>query len=322
MPDFWGDVGLGGPRELHQQDGVGLALVDLWRQGGAHRRRKRGVLQRQFDHGAVHQFHRAQRSIIAQRHDVLGRIHRLVEGRKVHHAKHLGARQLVQAQGQGFRECQRAFAADQQVGEVDRAVVGVGSLVLVVEDVQVVAAHPAQHLGPAGVDVGAQGVRQGAHVLADFPAAACGLGVGSEVNQGAIRCPGLGAQHVVNHVAVGDRSTAAGVVAGHAAQRRLRAGGHVHRVPQAVGLERSVQVVQHDAGFDLHRAVGHIDAQDIAHMLAEVDDQARAHGLAALTSAAAARHDRHAQAPADVQRQRHVFAAVWHEDAYGRDLVD
>jgi hypothetical protein len=60
-----------------------------------------------------------------------------------------------------------------------------------VEDVQVVAAHPAQHLGPAGVDVGAQGVRQGAYVLADFAAAACGLGVGSEVNQGAIAVQAL-----------------------------------------------------------------------------------------------------------------------------------
>jgi sRNA-binding protein len=55
----------------------------------------------------------------AQRHDVLGRIHGLVEGREVHHAEHLGARQLAQAQRQGFRERQRAFAADQQVGEVD-----------------------------------------------------------------------------------------------------------------------------------------------------------------------------------------------------------
>jgi hypothetical protein len=322
LPDFRRDVGLGGPRELHQQNGVGLALVDLRRQGGAHRGRKGRVPQRQFDHRTVHQFHRAQGAIGAQFHDVLGRIHGLVEGREVHHAEHLGARQLAQAKRQGFRERQRAFAADQQVGEVDGAVVCVGPLVLVVEDVQVVAAHPAQHLGPAGVDVRAQGVGQGAYVLADFAAAACGLGVGSEVNQGAIRRPGLGAQHVVHHVAVGDRAAAAGVVAGHSAQRRLRAGGHVHRVPQAVGFQCRVQVVQNNAGFHFDGAIGNVHGQEVAHMLAAVDHQAGTHCLAALAGPAAPGHDGRAEVAADVQRQRHVGTVARHKDAHGHDLVD
>ena len=102
-----------------------------------HRREGR-VLQRQLDHGAVHQFDRGERAF-AQPHDVLGGIHRLVEGREVHHAQHLGARQRRQLQLQAARDRQRAFAAHQQVGQVDRAVGGVGPRVLVAEHVQVVA---------------------------------------------------------------------------------------------------------------------------------------------------------------------------------------
>jgi hypothetical protein len=67
-------------------------------------------------------------------------------------------------------------------------------------------------------------------------------------------------------------------------------------------------VVQHDAGLDrrvaLRRRLEHV-----AHVLGEVDHQAGADGLAALAGAAAARHDRHLQVAADVERQPHVLAA-------------
>ena len=50
------------------------------------------------------------------------------------------------------------------------------------------------------------------------------------------------------------RARAAGVVARHAAQRRLCGGGDVHRVPQAQRLQLRVQVIQHHAGFHDGRA--------------------------------------------------------------------
>ena len=60
----------------------------------------------------------------------------------------------------------------------------------------------------------------------------------------------------MNHVAVSNRARAAGVVARHAAERRLCAGGHVHREPQTVRLEECVEVVEHyaqDWGYALDR---------------------------------------------------------------------
>ena len=54
----------------------------------------------------------------------------------------------------------------------------------------------------------------------------------------------------MHHVAVGDRARAAGVVAGHAAERRLRAGRDVDRIPEAVRLQLRVEVVEHEARLD------------------------------------------------------------------------
>ena len=56
---------------------------------------------------------------------------------------------------------ERAFGADQQVREVDAAVGGVRPFALRIEDVEVVAADPAQHLRPARLDLGAVLDRRG-----------------------------------------------------------------------------------------------------------------------------------------------------------------
>ena len=115
--------------KLHQQHR--LRLANQCRANGG---RKGWVLQRQIDHGAVHQLHRRQ-GAVAQLHDVLRCIHGLVKAGKVHHPQHLGAGQLTQAQGQRLGHRQRALAADQQVRQVHRAVRGVRALVLVAKNV-------------------------------------------------------------------------------------------------------------------------------------------------------------------------------------------
>ena len=88
-----------------------------------------------------------------------------MEGREIDNAQHLGSRDLGQLQGQVAGVGQRALRADQQVRQVDAAVFGVRPLALVLEDVQVVAADPAQHLRPAPLDLGAVRCGQVAHEL-------------------------------------------------------------------------------------------------------------------------------------------------------------
>ena len=198
-------------------------------------------MQRQLDHGAVHQLDCGQAA--TEFDDVLRGIHGRVKGREIHHAQHLGAGQFAELQSQVFGQRQRAFAAHQQVRQIDRAVGGVGTLVLVVKDVEVVAADPSQDLGPAGVDVGRELLGQGAHVVAQFPRLAAAAGVVTQRQQRAVGSPRLCATHVVHHVAVGNAAAAAGVVAGHAAQRGLCAGGDIDRVPQAVFFQAGVEVV-------------------------------------------------------------------------------
>ncbi len=234
--------GLVAAGELHQQDGRGPAD-----QRGLDRRAEGRVGKAQLDHRAVDQLHRGR----PQLDDVLRRIHRRVEGGEVDDAQHLGARQRRELERQVLRVGQRAFGADQQVRQVHAAVGRVGLLALVVEDVEVVARDATHHLGPVRGDLArGAGVPARAHELRDVGRAHAHRADRAELHQFAIGQPGTRAQHVVHHVAVGDGARAAGVVARHAAQRGLRAGRHIHRIPQAVRLELRVQVVEHEAGLD------------------------------------------------------------------------
>ena len=106
------------------------------------------------------------------------------------------------------------------------------------------------------------------------------------------------------------RARAAGVVAGHAADRRLRAGRDVDRKPEAVRLQLRVQRVEHDAGLDLD---GHRRPRRTRSTL-------RRCLLASITSAApvvwphcevprAARQHRHLQVARDVDRGGDVVLA-------------
>ena len=126
----------------------------------------------------------------------------------------------------------------------------------------------------------------------------------------------------MHHVAVGDAAAAAGVVASHAAQRRLGAGRHIDRIPQAVRLEGGIEVVEHDARFDFDGALCHVHIQDVANVFGVIDDQARAHCLAALAGTAAARDDGHLQVAADIECGFHVLCGARHEHADRHDLVD
>ncbi len=137
----------------------------------------------------------------------------------------------------------------------------------------------------------------------------------------AIGQPGLDAGHVVHHVAVGDASDAAGVVAGHAAERGLRAGGHIDREPQAVRLEPALRGSSTMPGSTSTVIASWSKPSMLRNMLAGVDHQRRAHVWPHWRGAAAARQRGHAQVAAmsiAAARRR----AARHEHAHRHDLVD
>jgi hypothetical protein len=113
-------------------------------------------------------------------------------------------------------------------------------------------------------------------------------------------------QHMIAHDAVADRAGAAGVVARHAAERGPRGGRDVDRKPQAMGLERPVQFVQHDAGLDHAAPVGGIDLDDAVEVPRGVEDQRLIDRLAALRRAAAARQHADTRVAGNCERRGHV----------------
>ena len=87
-----------------------------------------------------------------------GQIHGLVKGGEVHHAKNLVRRNRRDLQRHALRERQRALRTDQQVREIVRSGFRFAARQ---HHVQVVALHPAQHLGPARFDLVGFALRDG-----------------------------------------------------------------------------------------------------------------------------------------------------------------
>jgi hypothetical protein len=150
----------------------------------------------------IDQFHRGR----LQFHDVLGRGHRRTEGRKVHHAQHLAGGQRRQPQLQAARTGQCALRAYQQMREIHLTIGGVRALALIVEDIQVVAGNPAQDLGPALHDLVTMLVSKLAYEGSNGGGPRTQAGKRPEIDHLPIRQPYAGAQHVMHHVAMGDRA--------------------------------------------------------------------------------------------------------------------
>jgi hypothetical protein len=77
----------------------------------------------------------------AQFHNVLRRIHGLVKTVEVHHTQHFVGGKFTQLQGERLGHGQGALTAHQQMRQIHFAIGGVGSLILVVKNIQVVASH-------------------------------------------------------------------------------------------------------------------------------------------------------------------------------------
>ena len=251
-------------------------------------------------------------------------------------AQHLVFRQGLQVQVQLGRKGQRAFRPDQKMRQVRMGLwavqggVGPGPFVGAArhQRVDVVPADPAHQIGEALLDVigfaPADGQQVGDHVLL-FGRQACGRCVRrqfAELHGLAVHGDGVDGADVVAHRAVDDGARTAGIVPGHAADRRAGRGRDVDREPQAVRFQVGVQMIQHQARLHQGLAARGVEIENLVQVLGQVDDQRLAHRLPALRGAAAPGQDRHAFVAGDVDDGLHVLGVFRHDDAEWFDLID
>ena len=244
---------------------------------------------------------------------MLREIHRRVELREMAHAERTPRRNARELEMQPLRVRERAFGPDEEMRRV---------AVRLSEMVEVVAGHLAQQLREARLDLRAFALIERFQLGDECLIRARPLRPVDRAEAPAIAGDGDGVdgEHVVHHVAVGDRARAAGVVACHAADRGLRAGRDIDGEPEPLGPQRRVELIEHHAGLD-GRALA-IDLQDTMQVLGVVDHEGRTDCLAALRAARAARQQRHACIRRYRNRGTRRFLRARHDDAERLDLVD
>ena len=227
--------------EFDQQDRRGRPAHEFVERRPEHR-----DLACQLDHGAVDQFDRDRQQV----NDVLGGVHGFAEAAEMAGADRAAAEQRRQFQFDARGKTERAFGADQQVGEID-------VVLSRHQRVEIVAADAALHLRKTRGDfVGfARADRQ--QVLGERPQRRQHVGEtaadAAETRERAVGQHGFDRQHIVAHGAVAHRAPAAGIVGGHAADGGARGSRDIDREPQPMRLELAVEIVEHDAGFDRAR---------------------------------------------------------------------
>ena len=213
--------------EFDDQDRIGIAA-----NGRPDDRLEHRDLAAERDHGAVDQLDRDR----AQFDQMLGGIHRLVEAAEMADAQHLVADDGPQFQLDLGGEGQRAFGADQKmrhiVGRVARH-----------QRIEIVAADAALHFRKSLGDFLGLALAQRQHVAKQSRSHLAGVGAReiardlAEMQRRAVGERRLHRARVVAHGAISERTPAAGIVAGHAADGGARGGGDVDRKPQAVLLQ-------------------------------------------------------------------------------------
>ena len=272
----------------------------------------------EVDHGAVDQFD----AVRIEGDQVAARLHGGAEGGELAYADHLARQHRLQLQLERGGEGEGAFAADQEPSEVFAALAaGAGG-----QDLDVVAADPAQLVREAGGDLVGFGRTQGAQAL-DQGGDGCGhlaevVGHGAEAVLRAVGEDGVDGADVVGHEAVADGFRAAGVVGRHAADGAARLGGGVDGEEQLVRLEGCVQVGEDDAGLHGGDAGVRIHGEHVAQVLGAVQHDGAVDGLAALAGAATAGQHGHAAVPRQCEHGLDVGDGFRHDDGERLHLVD
>ncbi len=297
-------------RELHEKQRFRRAAHGLL----DHRAEHRDVAA-EANHRLVHEFDRDG----LQRDEMLGRVHRFVEGAEMANAERTPPQHGPEPDLDGLEEGERAFRPDEDVREVVAALGGH-------QRVKIIAAHAPLHLGKARGDLVrfARAERQQVREQLPFRCVArlrLTGGDGPEADIRAVRENGVDRKHIVARRAEAQRAPAAGIVRSHAADGGAARRGDIDREPKPVRLQAPVQIVEHDARLDDGATVFHIELRDAVQMFRRVDDQPGIDGLAALGRAPAARRDRHALFARDAERRNRPFHGARNRDSSGQDLV-
>ena len=164
------------------------------------------------------------------------------------------------------RIVQRALGTPDAAAFVGQQMRQVDAVVARVQRVDVVAAHPAMHLGEARFDfIGLAGadrqkfLRQRAQRRIDIRQVRRNI---AKMMGAAIGQHRVDSQHIGAHGAVADGTATTAIVGGHAADGGTRRGGNIDRKPQAVRLQLAVEIIQHDAGLHRHGAPLNIQGQN------------------------------------------------------------
>ena len=298
--------------EFHDQHRIGIAA-----HGRADDRLEHCDVAAERNHGAVDQLDRDWTKL----HQMLRRIHCLVETAEMADTQHLVADDRPQFELDLRGEGQRALGADQKMRHVVRRIARHQRIEIVAADAALHLRKPLGYLrGLAFAEI-EHVPEQGKPALGRVHPRQIPRHL-AEMQARAVAQRGVHRQRVVAHGAVAQRTAAAGIVAGHAADGGARGGGDVDRKPQPVFFELAVEIVEHDAGLDHANAVFDVEREDAVQMLGEVDDNSLVDGLAALRGAAAARSDDSALVPGDGKRPQRLVHGPGNHHAQGQYLVE
>ena len=97
------------------------------------------------------------------------------------------------------------------------------------------------------------------------------------------------AKHVIRRLTVHQRSLSGRVGVNHPAQGSAVAGGELRGKEIAIGLEKLIQLIFDDSGFNAHPTLFGVDFDNAVHIAGHIDDNSAVQRLAVSAGAAAAR---------------------------------
>ena len=262
-----------------------------------------------------------------QRDQMLRRVHRLVETRKMADPHQLAGRQRPEPEFDGGAEGKRAFRADEKMRQVDpvaglaagakRHGVGHQRIDIISPDPAKDLRKPVKNVLPVRLShgkkpwlqLGKQAGRRGAGDVAE----PCLRPVGHD---------GLDGGDIVAHHAVADRPPAAAVVSGHAADGGAARRRDIDREPQTVRLQLTVELVKNDSRLDNAAPRLDIELEDPVEMPAGIDHHGIVDRLPALRRAAATRQHGKPFAAREGKRRLDVLQRFRHHDGMRHHLVD
>ncbi len=300
--------------ELDAQQRAGIGVENRAAQGV-----ERGALARVIEDEAIHHFD-CRRTMLQDRGHRRERVEQMLELDGQHR---LGGGQRHQIEARFDDQAERAFGADDQLRQIERAR-------RFDELIEVVAADAAEHFGEAAIDFRGtvSGQPPNRAIGSRFKAIAGARGVEPDgIERPKVRdltvCEhDVQIEHVVDRLAVNHRARAARVVADHAANRRAAGRRHIRCEAQPVRPELRVQHVEHDTRLDPRPALGGVHFEHAIEVFRRIELESVPDGLARLRRAAAAGRDRARVPPRDPDGADDILARPHDHDAGRLDLVD